>query len=191
MSCGGVGQWSVGALGTSRGGVPDPIGRITDPTALHGGLYHASLRKYPTRIKALFMHYVSMSRPSPPPPRDRALLDVPVIYFRTYVGAAVKAAELGLLGPSGVEAVVARTLEEIEGGGSAAGEGKGMRKRKATAEQVAEVMADIALAEAFMGRSKAGKEGRKQRRGGEALELVRELFRPPDTRLPARVSIRR
>ncbi|EWM30256.1 hypothetical protein Naga_100003g91 [Nannochloropsis gaditana] len=149
------------------------------------------IRKYPSRIKALFMHYVSESRPSPPPPRDRTLLDVPVIYFRTYVGAAVKAAELGLLGPSGVEAVVARTLEEIEGGGSATGEGKGRRKRKATAEQVAEVMADIALAEAFMGRSKAGKEGRKQRRGEEALELVRELFRPPDTRLPARVSVRR
>ncbi len=143
------------------------------------------VRKYPTRIKGLFMHYVSEARPAPPPPKDRTLLDVPIIYFKTYVGAAVKAAELGLLDVAGVEAVVARTLEELENG----------KKGKATAEQWADVLADIEVAKrTVLRRGGKGKAGEKTGVGEkeDVLVLLRKLFRPPDTRLPGtRVSVRK
>ena len=128
------------------------------------------------------MHYVSEARPSPPPPRDRTLLDVPVFYFQTYVGAAVKAAELGLLDRGGVEAVVARALEEL--GGREGG------RKGATEEQLADVMADIELAKRTVLR-KEEKEGVRKggREGGaeEVLVLIRKLFRPPDMMSPKRI----
>ncbi|GAB5030198.1 Hypothetical protein NocV09_00203300 [Nannochloropsis oceanica] len=150
------------------------------------------IRKYPTRIKALFMHYVSEARPSPPPPRDRSLLDVPVIYFQTYVGAAVKAAGLGLLDRRGVEAVIARALDELEGGGKK-GEKKG--GRKATPEQLADLMADIDLAKrtVLMTKEENGGTGKGKREGGaeEVLVLLRKLFRPPDVIVPGRIRVRK
>lgn len=48
------------------------------------------VRKYPGEMKALFMHFVSDVQPLPAQPADRSVLGVPIVYFRTYVGAAVK-----------------------------------------------------------------------------------------------------
>lgn len=140
------------------------------------------IRKYPTRIRGLFMHYVSEARPAPPCPPDRTLLDVPVLYFKTYVGAAVKAARLGLLDAGGVQAVVDRTLQELETVGP-----------KATPEQWEDVLADIKLAKRTV-LAPPGGQWQQQRLqeedggsgGDKVLRLVRKLFRPPDTRLPAR-----
>ena len=112
------------------------------------------------------MHYVSEVRPSPPPPRDRSLLDVPVIYFQTYVGAAVKAAGLGLLDRRGVEAVIARALGELEGGGK---EGENKGGGKATPEQLADLMRDIELAKRTVLMKEeegGGGEGKEGGRGG-------------------------
>lgn len=140
------------------------------------------IRKYPTRIKGLFMHFVSEARPAPPCPPDRRLLDVPILYFKTYVGAAVKAAGLGLLDAQGVQAVVDRTLQELE-----------TAEPRATPEQWADVLADIDLAKRTVlappGKAKApAGQGGADGDGGapQVLALVRKLFRPPDTRLPAR-----
>lgn len=141
------------------------------------------IRKYPTRIMGLFMHFVSEARPAPPCPPDRRLLDVPVLYFKTYVGAAVKAARLGLLDAAGVQAVVDRTLQELE-----------TAQPQPTPEQWADVLTDIDLAKRTVLAPAQAAKGRGRGRGKEepegpakVLRLVRKLFLPPDTRLPARV----
>eukprot|EP01041_Mallomonas_annulata_P009197 gene9197-19068_t len=65
-------------------------------------------KKYPDRIKAIFLHSVSSKkdRSQLKLPEDRIYNGVPIIYFRTYVGAAFKAAELGLLAPSAITRVI-------------------------------------------------------------------------------------
>lgn len=63
---------------------------------------------YPERLRAVFLHVVSdaarQDRVSVP--ADRLVNGVPVVYFRTYVGAAAKAVELGLMDKSGLENVI-------------------------------------------------------------------------------------
>ncbi len=141
------------------------------------------VRKYPTRVRALFMHFVSEARPAPPCPPDRRLLDVPLLYFKTYVGAAVKAAGLGLLDAQGVQAVVDRALQELGGG---------KKGQQPTPEQLADVLADIELAKRTVlapAKTKKGARAGVQGDGGErVLRLVRKLFTPPDTRLGRRAS---
>lgn len=68
---------------------------------------------YPDRMRAVFLHVVSDS-PSQEGvriPADREVNGVPVVYFRTYVGAAVKAVELGLMDRSGLNNVIAAAKE--------------------------------------------------------------------------------
>jgi hypothetical protein len=72
------------------------------------------VRKYAAEFRALFMHFVSDLQPLPPMPTDRELLGVPVMYFRTYVGAAAKAFKLGLLDAEGVQAVIDKAASELE-----------------------------------------------------------------------------
>lgn len=66
------------------------------------------ISKYPDRMKAVFLHVVSdaprQGRVSLP--TDRVVSGVPVVYFRTYVGAAAKAVELGLMDKSGLDNVI-------------------------------------------------------------------------------------
>jgi hypothetical protein len=72
------------------------------------------VRKYPERMRALFMHYVSEAQPAPPLPADRKLAGVPIVYFRTYVGAAIKALELGMLDLEGLASVVVSAVRDLE-----------------------------------------------------------------------------
>ncbi|CAN0275196.1 unnamed protein product, partial [Discosporangium mesarthrocarpum] len=65
--------------------------------------------EYPELMRAVFLHFVSNSRCQGGLilPEDRLVEGVPVAYFRTYVGASVKAVKLGLMGRDGMERVIA------------------------------------------------------------------------------------
>ena len=65
-------------------------------------------RLYPQRIKAVFLHAVTgkKDRSSFIVPEDKVVNGIPFLYFQTYVGAAVKAKNIGLLDASAVERVI-------------------------------------------------------------------------------------
>lgn len=68
--------------------------------------------KYPRNLKAVFLHVVSMN-PNPNEvkiPKDRYVGNIPIYYFRTYVGAATKALKGGLISVDGLQSVVDQAL---------------------------------------------------------------------------------
>ena len=54
------------------------------------------LREYPEVVKAVFLHVVS-EEPYPPVPPPKLINGRPLVFFRTYIGAAAKATQLNLL----------------------------------------------------------------------------------------------
>lgn len=73
------------------------------------------LRYYPELVKAVFLHVVSQEqwdgdRYVPIPPA-KLINGRPLVFFRTYVGAAAKATQLGLMGDEGLKRVM-RAAEE-------------------------------------------------------------------------------
>ncbi|CBJ27834.1 conserved unknown protein [Ectocarpus siliculosus] len=71
--------------------------------------------EHPDRMRAVFLHVVSdgPQQGKVPVPMDRVVNAVPVVYFRTYVGAAVKAVELGLMDKKGLENVITAAKEAM------------------------------------------------------------------------------
>ena len=69
--------------------------------------------RHPERMRAVFLHVVSdaarQGRVSVP--RDRVVNGVPIVYFRTYIGAAVKAVQLGLMDRAGLDNVIGAAKE--------------------------------------------------------------------------------
>jgi hypothetical protein len=63
------------------------------------------LLEYPEVVQAVFLHVVS-DRPYPRIPAPKLINGRPVVFFRTYVGAAVAAVQLGLMTEGGLRAVV-------------------------------------------------------------------------------------
>lgn len=65
--------------------------------------------EFPERMRAVFLHVVSDGprQGSVSLPLDREVKGVPIVHFRTYIGAAVKAVELGLMDQTGLQNVVA------------------------------------------------------------------------------------
>eukprot|EP00560_Eucampia_antarctica_P009503 CAMPEP_0197829318 /NCGR_PEP_ID=MMETSP1437-20131217/5754_1 /TAXON_ID=49252 ORGANISM="Eucampia antarctica, Strain CCMP1452" /NCGR_SAMPLE_ID=MMETSP1437 /ASSEMBLY_ACC=CAM_ASM_001096 /LENGTH=287 /DNA_ID=CAMNT_0043430903 /DNA_START=162 /DNA_END=1023 /DNA_ORIENTATION=- len=80
----------------------DPTGRIMqyiyvgDTGELDQEAGETMLREYPEVVKAVFLHVVS-ERPFPRIPPPKLINGRPVVFFRTYVGAAAKACQLGLI----------------------------------------------------------------------------------------------
>ncbi|KAL3822579.1 hypothetical protein ACHAXA_007690 [Cyclostephanos tholiformis] len=74
------------------------------------------LREYPEVVQAVFLHVVSPDPPSTFPPSGifipppKLINGRPLVFFRTYVGAAAKAAQLGLMELDGLM----RVIEEAE-----------------------------------------------------------------------------
>jgi hypothetical protein len=65
------------------------------------------LREYPQIVKAVFLHVVSGIRNDVVPiPPVKLINGRPIVFFRTYVGAAVAAVQLGLMCEEGLEKVV-------------------------------------------------------------------------------------
>jgi hypothetical protein len=73
------------------------------------------IHKYPGRMRALFLHVVAdtddHSKIVTPP--DRVLKGVPIMYYRTFVGAATKAYSAGLMDERGLKRVVKEALMDL------------------------------------------------------------------------------
>ncbi|KAL7576480.1 hypothetical protein ACA910_017985 [Epithemia clementina (nom. ined.)] len=73
------------------------------------------LREYPTFVKAVFLHCVSSvpgGNVRVPPPK--LINGRPIVFFRTYVGAAVAATRLELMSPAGLARVVDAACKHLE-----------------------------------------------------------------------------
>ena len=64
-------------------------------------------------MQALFLHVVSESYYSIEMPEDKFINGIPVLFFRTYVGAATKAYKNGLISRAGLQRVVALAAEDL------------------------------------------------------------------------------
>lgn len=73
------------------------------------------LRRFPHRVAAVFMHAVSDDDGTPVSREDRVSNGVAVCYFRTYVGAAMKALSLGLLSPEAALRVAKQAKDDLSG----------------------------------------------------------------------------
>jgi len=76
------------------------------------------------RVRAVFLHVVS-SGPDPTVPSDSYINGKPVVYFRTYVGAALKACQHGLMDAGECREVILKACDDLReqhhralGGGS-------------------------------------------------------------------------
>jgi hypothetical protein len=72
------------------------------------------LREYPEVVQAVFLHVVS-DKPYPRIPPFRVINGRPVVFFRTYVGAAVAAVQLQLMTQDGLRAVVNAACDKLAG----------------------------------------------------------------------------
>lgn len=73
------------------------------------------INKYPARMKAIFMHAVTSKkdRSDFKLPEDRQLNGVSIYYFRTYVGAAVKALRAGLISNGSLNRVIDQAKRDL------------------------------------------------------------------------------
>jgi len=100
----------------------DPTGQIMqyiyvgDTGELDQEAGETMLREYPEVVKAVFLHVVSSDSPSSFPPSGlyipppKLIHGRPLVFFRTYVGAAAKATQLGFMEVDGLM----RVVEEAE-----------------------------------------------------------------------------
>ena len=87
------------------------------------------LREYPEVVKAVFLHVVT-DQPDGPPiiPAPKLINGRPVVFFRTYVGAAVDAVQLGLISLGGLRSVIAAASEKLVGVPETSDKWKDVRK---------------------------------------------------------------
>lgn len=77
------------------------------------------LREYPEVVQAVFLHCVSSDPPASyvksglPLPAPKLINGRPLVFFRTYVGAAAKALQLGLLDSEGLMGVMNAAEKEL------------------------------------------------------------------------------
>jgi len=71
------------------------------------------LREYPEVVKAVFLHVVS-DQPSPPIPPPKLINGRPIVFFKTYVGAASMATQLGLMTSDGLLRVVEAAKDKLK-----------------------------------------------------------------------------
>ena len=73
------------------------------------------LRDYAPLVKAVFLHCVSgeMGPVYVPPPKY--INGRPMVFFRTYVGAATIAVQLGLMNPLGLQKVIDSAQDRLSG----------------------------------------------------------------------------
>ena len=75
----------------------------------------AMLREYPTLVKAVFLHCVSDSKGGNVPiPSPKLIHGRPLVFFRTYIGAAVAATRLELMRPVGLSRVVDAACTQLQ-----------------------------------------------------------------------------
>ena len=97
----------------------DPTGEIMeyvyvgDTGELDQEAGETMLREYPEVMKAIFLHVVS-EKPFPTIPGPKLINGRPVVFFRTYVGAAVSSCKLGLISESAMMRVVAAAEQSLD-----------------------------------------------------------------------------
>ena len=91
------------------------------------------LREYPELVKCVFLHVVSET-PKPKIPPPKLINGRPLVFFRTYVGAACKATQLGLMGTDGLQKVVDAAIEALVVAGVPKGNSKWIDLQKDLAE---------------------------------------------------------
>ena len=90
----------------------DPSGRIMqyvyvgDTGELDQQAGETMLREYPEIVKAVFLHAVSGEKGKVTVPPPKIINGRPLIFFRTYVGAAVEAVQQGFMTLDGLERVI-------------------------------------------------------------------------------------
>ena len=95
------------------------------------------LREYPEVVKAVFLHVVTDEVEGPPfIPAPKFINGRPVIFFRTYVGAAVDAVQLGLMGLDGLQSVIEAATEKLSNVPLASDKWKDIRKDLARADAI-------------------------------------------------------
>ena len=87
------------------------------------------LREYPEVVQAVFLHVVSSDPPSSYPfglsiPPPKLINGRPLVFFRTYVGAAAKATQLGLLEADGMMRIVETAEQALKAQGVPEGNSK-------------------------------------------------------------------
>ena len=95
------------------------------------------LREYPDLVEAVFLHVVT-DDPAGPPflPDPRLVRGRPVVFFRTYVGAAVDAVRLGLMDGDGLRSVITAAISKLETVPETSSKWTDLRKDLARAELV-------------------------------------------------------
>lgn len=97
----------------------DPSGRIFqyiyvgDTGELDQQAGETMLREYPEVVKAVFLHVVS-DVPNPRIPATKLINGRPIIFFRTYAGAAAKATQLGFMNGSALIRVVRAAKDKLD-----------------------------------------------------------------------------
>merc|ERR1711935_916833 len=72
------------------------------------------IREYPEVVKAVFLHVVTEDVEGPPfIPAPKFINGRPVVFFRTYVGAAVDAVQLGLMDLDGLTSVINAAIGKL------------------------------------------------------------------------------
>lgn len=114
----------------------DPTGQILqyvyvgDTGELDQEAGETMLREYPEVVKAVFLHVVSSDPPSSYPPSGipipspKLINGRPLVFFRTYVGAAARATQLGLMEDDGLMRVVEEAERSLTEGGVPKGSSK-------------------------------------------------------------------
>jgi hypothetical protein len=100
----------------------DPTGRIMqyvyvgDTGEFDQQAGETMVQEYPEVVKAVFLHYVT-NVPGPvrnvPPPK--LINGRPIVFFRTYVGAAIAAMQLGFITMEGLERVMDAAVAGLQG----------------------------------------------------------------------------
>ena len=73
------------------------------------------LREYPEVVKAVFLHVVSdQLEPPPQVPPPKMINGRPLVFFKTYIGAAVDAVQLGFMGVDGLESVIEAAKQKLK-----------------------------------------------------------------------------
>ena len=88
---------------------------VGDTGEMDGEAGDQMLRYYPSLVQGVFLHVVSydIDQGSVEVPGDRIIRGRPVLHFRTYVGAARKAWEWGMMGEEGVVRVKKQAMEDL------------------------------------------------------------------------------
>jgi hypothetical protein len=96
----------------------DPTGTILqyiyvgDTGELDQEAAETMLREYPQVVKAVFLHVVS-DLPNPEVPTPKLINGRPILFFRTYVGAATMATQLQFIDEEGLQRVIAAAVAKL------------------------------------------------------------------------------